>query len=70
MLVFGVVESGIQFFRILGQFSDMLVHFQSLETVFTESAVSRIISRLTTDPGWDGTVRIIDGLSLEDMTVE
>lgn len=59
---FDVVEGGVRLVNILGQFSDMLVHVQNLETVPDISATSWFISRFTIGPVGEGT-------SLVDMSV-
>lgn len=54
------VEGGLWIVYILEKFWDMLVRFQSLETVSDKSAINRVLSRLTIGPTDDRSIRIIE----------
>lgn len=66
---FGVVEGGVWLDHIPGQFSEMLVHVHSPETVSDESAASWVVSKANIGPAGAGYGRFINGTSLVDMTV-
>lgn len=55
---------------MLEQFSNILLHVQSLKTMSDNLATSSVIFRLTRYSDGDGSLRFIDRASLVDMEAE
>lgn len=69
---FRVVEGTIRLVHILGHFRNVVVHFQSVETVFEKfsNQMGHIHILLMINSAGDRSLRITDAASLADMTVE